>query len=420
MMIYDAVVIGAGTAGLVAAARLTEEGATVAVVAKGAGCTHLAGGTVDVLGYAPARVEQPGNELQGFVQSNPAHPYARLGRAHIEAALSWFKHRVRIYEYVGSLEDNFVLPTAAGAPKPAALAPETMSAGDLRRGGRFTIVGFTQLKDFYPAYLADNLARSRLASENGVTARAVSHTAPVAQADVTPVAFARRFEDAEFRKRVVAGIERDVDGSDVVGFPAVLGLGQARTVWQEFQDGLGAPVFEIPTLPPSVPGMRLFAALKKSIVVAGGRIVMGGAVVGGETDDGSIVSVAASAAARPVVYRARNFVLATGGFASGGITMDSKGAVTEAIFDLPVAGVPSTEKRRFSPDYWGSHPIARAGLSVDDDLRPLGGDGGAAYSNLRAAGAALAGAEPWREKSGEGISIATGHRAATSILEQET
>jgi hypothetical protein len=32
------------------------------------------------------------------------------------------------------------------------------------------------------------------------------------------------------------------------------------------------------------------------------------------------------------------------------------------------------------------------------------------------AGAALAGAEPWREKSGEGLSLATGHRAAGLIL----
>jgi len=32
------------------------------------------------------------------------------------------------------------------------------------------------------------------------------------------------------------------------------------------------------------------------------------------------------------------------------------------------------------------------------------------------AGATLAGAEPWREKSGDGISLATGHRAAELAL----
>ena len=47
---YDAVVIGAGTAGLVAGARLAEGGARVCVLAKGVGSTHLAPGTIDVLG----------------------------------------------------------------------------------------------------------------------------------------------------------------------------------------------------------------------------------------------------------------------------------------------------------------------------------------------------------------------------------
>ena len=34
------------------------------------------------------------------------------------------------------------------------------------------------------------------------------------------------------------------------------------------------------------------------------------------------------------------------------------------------------------------------------------------------AGATLAGAQPWREKSGDGISLATGHRAAELIIEE--
>jgi hypothetical protein len=32
------------------------------------------------------------------------------------------------------------------------------------------------------------------------------------------------------------------------------------------------------------------------------------------------------------------------------------------------------------------------------------------------AGASLAGAAPWREKSGDGISLSTGHRAAELVL----
>ena len=36
--------------------------------------------------------------------------------------------------------------------------------------------------------------------------------------------------------------------------------------------------------------------------------------------------------------------------------------------------------------------------------------------NVLVAGATLAGAEPWKEKSGDGLSLATGHRAAELVL----
>ena len=39
------------------------------------------------------------------------------------------------------------------------------------------------------------------------------------------------------------------------------------------------------------------------------------------------------------------------------------------------------------------------------------------YENLFAAGATVAGALPWKEKSGEGISLSTGYQVASSIME---
>ena len=67
------------------------------------------------------------------------------------------------------------------------------------------------------------------------------------------------------------------------------------------------------------------------------------------------------------------------------------------------------------PGYFDDQPMARAGLAVDDELRPLGEGGEPVHENVRVAGASLAGAEPWKEKSGDGISLASGHRAAELI-----
>ena len=67
--------------------------------------------------------------------------------------------------------------------------------------------------------------------------------------------------------------------------------------------------------------------------------------------------------------------------------------------------------------YLDRQPILRAGLAVDGELRPVDSGGRPVHANVRAVGALLAGAEPWREKSGEGIAIASGFAAASRILE---
>lgn len=416
--VYDAVVVGAGTAGLSAAVRLAEDGAEVLVTAKGVGATHLTGGTIDVLGYAPERVDSPEAALPGFVRDRPEHPYAKVGTAAVADAMEWMKAHATGVSLVGSLDANLLLPTAVGAPKPSALAPETMAPGDLRSGGKFTIVGLSALKDFYPAYLADNLNRtpSEARGHGGIDARAITISPPAGgEADITPLGWARRFEDARFRKAVMAEVEPALDGG-AVGFPAVLGLDSAHTVWQEFQDTLGVPVFEIPTLPPSVPGNRMARSLRAALSRAGGRVVMGGAVIGARASGDILEEAIVDAAARPRTCRARDFVLATGGFGSRGLEMDSYGSVRETALDLPVAGMPADSDTRWDPEYLADHSGARTGIAVDDALRPVDGEARPIYSNVRVAGATLAGAEPWREKSGEGISLATGLRAAELII----
>jgi glycerol-3-phosphate dehydrogenase subunit B len=110
-------------------------------------------------------------------------------------------------------------------------------------------------------------------------------------------------------------------------------------------------------------------------------------------------------------------VLASGGFASGGVQLDSYGNLHEAVFDLAVG--PTEDGPRFLPDYLDEQPLDRVGVPVDNALRPTDGDGGPLYENLHAAGATLAGAVPWREGSGNGLSLATGYAAAGAILESD-
>jgi glycerol-3-phosphate dehydrogenase subunit B len=83
--------------------------------------------------------------------------------------------------------------------------------------------------------------------------------------------------------------------------------------------------------------------------------------------------------------------------------------------------MPEPGAERFRPGYFDDHPMARAGVAVDRELRPVDSGGGdPLYENVLVAGATLAGAEPWREKSGDGLSLATGYRAADLVLAAST
>ena len=57
-------------------------------------------------------------------------------------------------------------------------------------------------------------------------------------------------------------------------------------------------------------------------------------------------------------------------------------------------------------------------MAVDDSMRVVDENGTAVYTNLFAAGGNLAGATRWREKSGEGIALASALAAVDAIVEE--
>jgi glycerol-3-phosphate dehydrogenase subunit B len=230
---------------------------------------------------------------------------------------------------------------------------------------------------------------------------------------------ARALESAEARERAIALIKPLLGEAGAVGLPAVLGLGRSREVHAAFEAGLGVPVFEIPTMPTSVPGLRLLGALEAAVAARGVRRRHQASVrslsCDGNTDTATLALDGVPGGER---VAARAVVLATGRFSGCGLTAD-RGRVRESILGLPVHQPPSREgwHRRDFLDPSG-HAINRAGLTIDDEWRPLDTSGKPAWPRLYAVGSILAHQDWMRSKCGSGLAIATAWAAMEHVAHQ--
>jgi glycerol-3-phosphate dehydrogenase subunit B len=411
------VVVGAGLAGLAAGLRLAQGGASVSVVSTGSGGLRLSHGTVDVLGYAPDRVDDVAEGVARLVAERPAHPYARLAPGRLAEAIGWFREQIAALEPEGDGDRNLLLPTAIGVARPTAIAPASIAAGRLDGPARVAVVGLRALRDFFPSLLADNLRRADTPHPVEARPGEIGWSGRPGWADSQATVHARALDDPAQRAALADELRPLIEPGETVLLPAVVGLKDGPGAWRDLQERLGAPVAEVPTIPPCVAGIRMEAVLSGRLRAAGGDIVLGPSAVGVEGAGGRVRAVLVRQAARTRALPADAVVLATGGFASGGIDLDSHGRLRETVAGLPVAGPPGGEAP-LSPRAMDPQPLMRAGLVVDDRMRPLDPGGAPVWANLHAAGALVAGAEPWREKSGEGVAVAGAFSAARAILEE--
>jgi glycerol-3-phosphate dehydrogenase subunit B len=414
---FDLIVIGAGLSGLIAAYTAARGGKQVKIVTKGLGATHWHAGTIDVLGYYPGSatpVQRPLETLRELVSAQAQHPYAILDGT-LSDALENFVALTRELglSYTGATSpgDNLWLPSPVGAARPTFLAPRAQLAGDLRRAEPMLIVGLRGMRDFYPELIAENLtkqghhARAAFLPLDLITDRHDSNTVQLAFA----------FDDAARRAKLAAELKKIAQPGERIGLPALLGMDAHAAAMNDLQTQTGAMIFEIPTLPPSVPGVRLTNALRGHLRELGVRVEINADVIGFRAEKDRVLWIESDASGRPLKHRAEKFLLATGGILGGGIDSDHTGAVREAIFDLPLAA-PSERGNWFRARFFdpAGHPIFRAGVSVNREFQPIDANGARVYANLWAAGNLFACADPILERSLEGIAISTAYAAVNS------
>ncbi|HPC46659.1 MAG TPA: anaerobic glycerol-3-phosphate dehydrogenase subunit B [Deltaproteobacteria bacterium] len=387
---YDVVVIGGGVSGLMASIHLARRGIRTALVSRGDPVCCLSTGCIDVL----AGADDPTKAMASLPKT---HPYRIAGRKTVMDAIALFREIMaeRGLPYSGSVRKNRGILTPIGYVKSTCLVPCTMEAADGFQEDHLHVVSFKGLRDFYPSY---------------ITSRIPGTSVSVYDAGVsTTMAIASLFDRSDFVDEFcswLAGLEIPPGR---VAVPAVLGLRDPAGIVETLSSRIGRRIFEIPTLPPSIPGLRLFRALKGAFLDRGGHIYWGAEIASVEIRSGIVEAVTLAGACRVSRVHGRAFILATGSFVGGGLYA-SRTSVSEPVFGLDVH-VPGPRKDWFSADFFSQgHPVEASGIVVDTSFRPAA----SRLSNLFACGSILAGSEIMKYRCGHGMTIATGIAAARS------
>ncbi|WP_254537773.1 glycerol-3-phosphate dehydrogenase subunit GlpB [Halomarina litorea] len=413
----DVLVVGGGLAGATAALAAAREGARVRLVSHKESTLRQATGLVDALGAVDGSLVA---DPFGAVRDLPeGHPYRTLGVDALRAGLGLFDEVVE--GYLGAHTDaNALVPTHGGSVKPTARYPESVAPGLASAPDDTVLVGFETLTDFDAPRAAAHLDRAGVPFD----VRGVTLPFPAdLRADATVTRYADVLDEgvegeSDALSALVESVKPHLGGAERVGFPAILGHDEGPAVRRDLSDALDAAVFEVPMGPPSLPGMRLADQLYRALDEAGVRIETGTPVVDATSEDGRIETVTVEHVHTAVPYAAAQYVLATGGLVGKGIG-SGRGAVRERVFDCHV---PHPEDRYdwSAAAAYGDHAFARFGVVVDDEARPLDATGAVEYANLRAAGGVVGGADIAAEKSGSGVSLATGYTAGRLAGEEAT
>jgi glycerol-3-phosphate dehydrogenase subunit B len=405
-MHYDLIVIGMGLSGLMAAKTAVENDWKVLIIGKGTGSLCLFSNTIDLLGRLPEGMTMK-EGLPQWIKGYPEHPYSKVGPERIDEALcSFLSLFPPPYAFQAEGDRNCLIPTGAGTLRPTYLLPATMVAGTCLRPEDVLLIGFKGFKDFYANYVADQL-----------NCRGVTLPLPKAMdQEVTAAALSRWMEERSFREIIGKEIKGKIRGETRVGLPAILGMRDPVSVKKDLEEMTGARVFEIPILPPSIPGTRIFNRFREWLIQKGVTFLLGHSASKAVLKGKRCEKIEVLHPPLSTSYSSARYVVATGRFLGGGLVATEK-RIYEPLLGLPVSQ-PGAREDWFRKTFFNelSHPLHRAGILTDSSLRPIDLEGNLALENVWVAGSILAHHNPIDEKSREGIEIVTGYMAAKNAI----
>ncbi|WP_040977127.1 glycerol-3-phosphate dehydrogenase subunit GlpB [Necropsobacter massiliensis] len=426
-MKFDVAIIGGGLAGLTCGIALQQQGKRCVIINNGQAAIDFSSGSLDLLGRLP-----DGEPVRAFEQSYealarqlPQHPYCLLGKEKVLASARRFEALAQSVGLglLGSSEQNHLRITPLGGLRATWLSSAgTPLLGDDERNFPHTeiaVLGIVGYHDFQPRLLADNLVQNPAFSHCNVTTAYLN----------IPELDQLRSEAREFRsvnisqllehelafRDLVQEIKNAAAGAQAVFLPACFGI-ENQGFFNRLKQASGLNLYELPTLPPSLLGIRQHKSLRYHFEQAGGLMLNGDKALSAEFD-GDRISRIYTRLHRQDALSAEHFVLASGSFFSNGLIADFE-QIYEPVFNADIIGTATfAADARLS---WTHHrfaaaqPYQSAGVAINADCRVR--KCGRFLSNLYAAGNVIGGYNGLELGCASGVSVVTALVAAEHIV----
>lgn len=410
----DVVIIGGGLTALTAGILLNKGGKHTVIVSAGQSCVQFSSGSLEMLG-----------EIKGSQVSNPiesidflpvSHPYSRIGKTNVKNYLdivpALFKEAG--ISVNGSTARNHWRLSPIGEFKPAWLSfsdfPLIENTHNLP-WGKVAMLNFRGYIDFYPSFLGRTLEKHGVKCFTAeFSIEAMDHLRKSAS-EMRATTMARVLTGNAIMELADALNTLSAD-ADAIFMPAVVGL-YDETPLRQLRELVKKPLFMVPTMPASVPGVRAQIRLREHYEQTGGTYLLGDTVTGGKFSGNRLENVETTNLGSTRL-EADTFVLASGSFFSYGMEV-LPGHIRESIFGLDT-NAPASRSEWFDRDLFAEQPYMAYGVTTDNNF--LTSLNGATINNLYAAGAILGGYNPMREGSGGGVALATAIAVARKIMKE--
>jgi len=413
----DLVIIGAGMAGM--AASLFAGNRNIDTIQVGITSEIIfASGLLDLMGVHPVASgtiwKDPWESIEKLCRDIPDHPYAKIPPTIIHDAVEELIAFLITsgLVYVRHERQNAFVLTPAGTTKPSYFIPRTMWNGvqALETKEPCLIVDIEGLKGFSARQIVASF-KSLWPDLNHAT---ISFPGSLNQGEIYLEPLARSLAIPQTRKALADALRPHLKNARFLGMPAVFGIQDSHRILSDIEKLVGVPIFEIPTMPPSIPGLRIKETFESNLPAKSVRRFFQKRVLGVQMKaEGFIVEIGDTS---PEIYiKTKGVVLASGRFLGKGLFADRK-KIRESIFNLPVHQPEKrTEWHRYEFLDPAGHPVNKAGLVTDDRFRPLGRSGKIAHDRLFAAGSILAHQDWIRQKCGSGLAIASAYAAVSAF-----